>query len=296
MPELPEVETVRRQMAPVLTGATFEAVLQVEPFMLRDCSADEVRRLLPGAGVADITRLGKFIVVRLEGDAGLYLTLHLGMTGQILLLPTPGRAEGLPAAAAVGRADDGEGRRHAHTRFMFRLRSCDGVPVLLEFRDARKFGRLHLTTGGPAPRLFGLGPDAWQGEWDVDHLAARLAGRRVPLKAFLLDQRYLAGIGNIYADEILWWTGLSPLRQAGTLDAEEVDRLAGEIRLRLGEGVRRLGCTLSDFVDTEGRPGTFQERLEAYGRQGETCSRCGETLKRVVIAGRGTAYCPGCQR
>jgi len=296
VPELPEVETVRRQMAPVLLGAVFTTVAQLEPSMLRDCSAEEVRRLLPGARVGDVFRLGKFIVVRLEGKDRLCLTLHLGMTGQLLLSPRSSGGDGLPAAATVGQAADAGERPHRHARFVFSLRSREGAPGVLEFRDARKFGRLHLTTGGPTPRLGGLGPDAWQGEWDVRYLAARLAGRRVPVKAFLLDQRHLAGIGNIYADEILWWARVSPLRRAGTLDADEIGRLAAEIRLRLSEGVRRLGCTLSDFVDTEGRPGTFQERLEAYGRQGETCSRCGETLRRVVIAGRGTAYCPGCQR
>jgi formamidopyrimidine-DNA glycosylase len=175
------------------------------------------------------------------------------------------------------------------------LETLTGARVRFEFRDMRKFGRVHLTRGGPAPRLEGLGPDAWKGAWDSHYLAARLCGRRAPLKAFLLDQRNLAGIGNIYADETLWWSHLSPLRAAGSLTEPEIERLAAQIRLRLEEGVRRLGCTLADFVDIEGRPGSFQEQLEAYGRQGLACSRCGATLTRVVVGGRGTAYCPGCQ-
>ena len=281
MPELPEVETVRRQLAAGLTGMTFVSVEQVEPFMMRDCAPEQVQSLLPGRRIERIDRLGKFIIVVLDG--GLFLTLHLGMTGQLLLDPA---------------ADGG------HTRFAFQLGAADArgkvAPpaglVRLEFRDMRKFGRLHLTAGGPAPRLEQLGPDAWKGEWDAAYLERRLHARSAPLKAFLLDQRHLAGIGNIYADEILWWTSLSPLRAAGSLVAEQVDCLAEEIRTRLSEGVRLLGCTLSDFVDTQGEPGGFQEWLQAYGRQGQECRRCGGTMTRTVVGGRGTAYCPDCQR
>lgn len=294
MPELPEVETVRCQLAAGLEGLTFLSVEQVEPSMLRDCSPEDVLTLLPGRRIERVDRLGKFLIVVLDG--GLFLTLHLGMTGQLLIDP---------------------GESGGHTRFVFRLggrsegaggieeaggdagagpAGSAGRVVRLEFRDMRKFGRLHLTAGGSAPRLALLGPDAWQGEWDEAYLERRLQGRSAPLKAFLLDQRHLAGIGNIYADEILWWTALSPVRAAGSLVEEEVCCLAGEIRTRLSEGVRLLGCTLSDFVDTEGRAGGFQDWLQAYGRQGLACRRCRGTMVRTVIGGRGTAYCPDCQR
>jgi formamidopyrimidine-DNA glycosylase len=183
----------------------------------------------------------------------------------------------------------------AHSRFVFDLRSKDGRDRILEFRDMRKFGRLHFTRGAPAPRLAALGADAWRGGCDARCLEAKLRGRVAPLKAFLLDQRHLAGIGNIYADEILWWTRLSPLRAGGSLTAGEVAVLAEEIPRRLGEGVKFLGCTLSDFVDTEGRKGDFQNWLKAYGKQGQTCERCGSVFVRVIVAGRGTSYCPGCQ-
>jgi formamidopyrimidine-DNA glycosylase len=295
VPELPEVETVRSQLSAGLEGMTFTAVEQVEPFMLRDCDADALVAGLPGRRIERVDRLGKFIIIKLgdgagsagdavpapvgltasDGGAELFLTLHLGMTGQLLVDP---EANG------------------AHTRFRFRLSDDRGHEALLEFRDMRKFGRLHLTVGGPAPRLARLGPDAWKGDWDAAYLAGRLRGRSAPVKAFLLDQRHLAGIGNIYADEILWWTALSPLREAGSLAEEQVCCLADEIRTRLGEGVRLLGCSLSDFVDTEGREGGFQEWLQAYGRQGLDCHRCGGTMTRIVIGGRGTAYCPDCQR
>lgn len=274
MPELPEVETVRRQLAGSLLGNTFTEVWRTEPAMLLDCTADGVRAGLPGRRIERVERLGKFLVVTLDGAA--FLTLHLGMTGQLLVDP-----------------NDGLG---PHTRFLFELKDAGGRATTLEFRDTRKFGRLHLTSGVPAPRLGALGPDAWQGSWDAAYLEQRLRSRKVALKAFLLDQRHLSGIGNIYADEILWWTGLSPLRPSGSLSAEEVARLSEEIPRRLDEGVRLLGCSLSDFVDTAGEPGEFQDWLQAYGRQGQTCARCGGTLVRVVVGGRGTTYCPDCQR
>jgi formamidopyrimidine-DNA glycosylase len=275
VPELPEVETVRRQLATALTGARFESVDQVEPFMLRDCAAGDVGSLLPGRRIQRVDRLGKFIILVLDG--GLFLTIHLGMTGQLLIDPVE---EGVYARFVFGLVRSSGGDRDAR----------------LEFRDMRKFGRLHLTSGGPAPRLALLGPDAWQGEWDAEYLGRRAAGRSAPLKAFLLDQRHLAGIGNIYADEILWWSALSPLRAAGSLVEEQICCLTDEIRTRLSEGVRLLGCSFSDFVDTEGRQGGFQDWLQAYGRQGQDCRRCGAVMSRAVVAGRGTAYCPRCQR
>jgi formamidopyrimidine-DNA glycosylase len=272
MPELPEVETVRCQLAVALPGSTFMSVERVEPAMLLDCDGEQVRSELPGKRVLSVDRVGKFMIVPLSGQA--FLTLHLGMTGHVLVNP-------------AGSSP--------HARFVFELRHDSGTLTRVEFRDPRKFGRVHLTHGGPALRLGSLGPDAWLGEWDAAYLSARLRGRTAPIKAFLLDQRHLAGIGNIYADETLWWTGIAPVREAGSLSPEEVARLAGEIRRRLAEGVRFLGCSLSDFVDTKGEEGRFQNWLKAYGKRGERCTRCGGTFVRVVVAGRGTTYCPDCQ-
>lgn len=277
MPELPEVETVRRQLADTVTGLRFAHIYATEPSMLRDCTDQEVRVTLPGRFIEDVDRLGKFLILRLSGKGEYFLTLHLGMTGQILV--------GGPTSE-VG----------PHTRFLFALGGLGSEPASMEFRDIRKFGRLHLTSGGPAPRLRLLGPDALEGEWDSSYLAARLKGRKAPIKAFLLDQRNLAGIGNIYADEILWWAEIAPIRAAGSLSTGDIERLEAEIRTRLEEGVRQRGCSISDFVDTEGRSGGFQDHLMAYGRQGQECSRCGGTFIRVVVAGRGTTYCPECQK
>jgi formamidopyrimidine-DNA glycosylase len=273
MPELPEVETVRRQLERILLGGTFQSVEQVEHVMLRDCSVSQLTTGLPGKRIETIDRHGKFLVMRVDGNS--HLTIHLGMTGQLL----------------VDSADESP-----YVRFRFSLEDGEDKPRTLEFRDMRKFGRVHLTSGGPAPRLARLGPDAWKGRWDADYLRQRLGRRRTPVKAFLLDQRHLAGIGNIYADEILWWTSLSPLRPSGSLSDAEVTALAEEIPRRLGEGVKLLGCSLSDFDDTQGNQGDFQKWLRAYGKQGEDCRRCGGTIVRTVVAGRGTAYCSDCQR
>lgn len=270
MPELPEVETVRSQLQSVLPGRRLSEVQLVDPFILRDADAHEVPGLLEGRVVREVGRVGKFLVLPLTG--GIFLTVHLGMTGQLLLLDPE---EGL-----------------SHERFAVVL---DGGGTRFVFRDVRKFGRLHVTEGRPADRLDRLGPDAWLGEWDTNYLTARLRGRSAPLKAFLLDQRHLAGIGNIYADEILYAARLSPLRPAGELHGPEIERLAGEIREQLGEGVRLKGCSISDFVDTEGSQGSFQDSLLAYGRQGEPCMECGRPLTRTIVGGRGTAYCRFCQ-
>lgn len=280
MPELPEVETIRRQLAAALPGAVFVSVNKIEPAMLRDCTAAELERKLPGLVVEEVTRLGKFLIVRLDNPGSgrsCYLTLHLGMTGQLLLH----RAK-VPVLGP-------------HSRFLFMLERQGEEPLALEFRDIRKFGRLYFSEEGPASRLAQLGPDAWRGEWDADYLKRRMESRKTSLKVFLLDQRQLSGIGNIYADEILWWAGLSPLRPAGSLQSIEVERLAAEIRRVLGEGLRLLGCSISDFVDTTGSSGAFQNWLRAYGRHGRECFRCGQVLERVVVAGRGTSYCSRCQ-
>ncbi len=317
MPELPEVETVRRQLAAALPGRRILAVAAIEPAMLRDVTPETLAAALPGRRILAVDRRGKFILLILEPGAGagklddspLFLTIHLGMTGQLLL------QEERPSDTPVGEPTADPGRRRgavearrgspAHDRFVFLL--SDPVPgpdserddpsLKLVFRDMRKFGRVELGRDEPPSRVARMGPDAWPGgDWDAEVLAAALAGRRAPLKAFLLDQRRLAGIGNIYADEILFGAGLSPLRPAGSLDRDEIERLAQEIKARLDEGVRLRGCSISDFVDTLGSGGGFQRTLRAYGRQGQPCVRCGGTLVRVVVAGRGTAYCPGCQR
>ncbi len=278
MPELPEVETIRSQLAAALPGRRIHAVDRLNEFMLLDVTASEFTAALAGRRILDVRRRGKFLVFPLSGD--LFLTIHLGMTGQVLL-------EGVTGPSVS-----------PHDRFVFPLdaRDSDAPEALLVFRDIRKFGRVHLTSGGPAARVGRMGPDAWPGDdWDEAGLAAMIRGRRAPLKAVLLDQRHLAGIGNIYADEILFAAGLSPVRPAGSLSTDEIGKLAVDIKLTLAEGVRLRGCSISDYVDTSGAGGGFQRVLRAYGRHGQECLRCGGTMVRTIVAGRGTAFCPSCQ-
>jgi len=285
VPELPEVETIRSQLAAALPGRRIRAVDLLTESMLLDVTSAEFTAALEGRRIIDVRRRGKFLVFPLNGD--LFLTIHLGMTGQVLL-------EG-PTGPSVS----------PHNRFVFRLDApasavavATGAPgALLVFRDIRKFGRVHLTLSGPAARVARMGPDAWPGDdWDEAGLSAMMRGRRAPLKAVLLDQRHVAGIGNIYADEILFAAGLSPVRAAGSLSADEIGKLAAEIKLTLAEGVRLRGCSISDYVDARGEGGGFQRVLRAYGRQGQECLRCGGTMVRTIVAGRGTAFCPSCQR
>ena len=291
MPELPEVETIRRQLQCLLPGRCVATVGAVDPFVLLRTSACDLCSVLPGLQLQRVMRRGKFLLLALSSDV--WLTLHLGMTGQVLLRPY--EAEASP-----------------YDRLVLTLAPRGSIPPeRLIFRDMRKFGRLELSRGGPSERLAVLGPDAWQGyeggrrvdgvgadpgSWDAGYLAERLRGRRAPIKALLLDQRILAGIGNIYADEALFTARIAPARAAGSLSHEEVRRLAEAIGEVLGEGIAAQGCSISDFVDVDGRPGGMQRNLRAYGRGGESCVRCGAVLLRRVIGGRGTSFCPTCQR
>lgn len=274
MPELPEVETVRRQLEAVLPGWTLTGVAAVEPSMLRGVLPRDIKKHLCGRTLGHPRRKGKFLLLPLSG--GVWLTLHLGMTGR-LLVPS------------------GRRPRDAHDRFVFAL-AREGQKAWFVFRDARKFGRVELSEGGPASRVSTLGPDGWMGEWGADYLAGRFKGRRAAVKALLLDQRILAGVGNIYADEALFEAGILPSRPAGSLNHAELERLAAAVRSTLDRGVRALGCSVSDFLHVDGGRGSMQEGLRAYRRQGLACTRCGATMERTIIAGRGTGYCPCCQR
>ncbi len=274
MPELPEVETVRCQLEAVIPGWAITSVPLVEPSMLRGLSARDLKRQLPGNSFGPPRRHGKFLLLPLS--EGSWLTVHLGMTGRILV--------------PMGRRP-----RDPHDRFVFALHR-DGRKAWFVFRDVRKFGRVELSVGAPAARVGGLGPDGWTGVWDAGYLARRLAGRTAAVKALLLDQHILAGVGNIYADEALFEAQILPTRPGGSLGAEELERLASAVRATLERGVRALGCSVSDFVHVDGRLGSMQQELRAYRRQGQACGRCGHVLERTISAGRGTAYCPGCQK
>jgi formamidopyrimidine-DNA glycosylase len=272
VPELPEVETVRRAIAPVLEEARFEAVEIRDARLVRPFDPMIVAGALVGERVADVGRRGKYLVVGFY--SGRSLLVHLRMTGS------------LRYAKRGALADD------PHTRAVLRLDNGSDVA----YRDVRRFGTWTLLEDGDLrPYLEArLGPEPL-GPLSAARLGARLAGRRAPLKAALLDQRTIAGLGNIYVDEALWISRLHPLRVAGTLDAAELGRLHRAIRSVLRKGIERQGSTLRDYAQPDGSYGSMQDEFRAYGRGGEPCDRCGAPLVRIVVGGRTTTYCPSCQ-
>jgi len=273
VPELPEVETVRRGIAPVLEGARLEQVEILDPRLVRPFDPVIVAGELTGERVVEVGRRGKYLIVRFA--SGRSLLIHLRMTGS------------LRHARRGMLADD------PHTRAVVRL--DNGTDVA--YRDVRRFGTWELLEERElAPSLAArLGPEPL-GTLSAKRLGRRLAGRRAPLKSALLDQRTIAGLGNIYVDEALWQSRLHPLRPAGGLDGRDLARLHRAIRRVLRTGIERQGATLRDYALPDGASGTMQEEFHAYGRGGEPCDRCGTPLARITVGGRTTTFCPRCQR
>jgi formamidopyrimidine-DNA glycosylase len=274
MPELPEVETIRSRLAPGLVGRRFERVEISDPRLTRPVPPEAVADALTGEQVADVRRRGKYLVVVFE--SGRHLLVHLRMTGNVLH-PAPEGGEDDPHVRAVVRLDDGS----------------DVV-----YRDVRRFGTWDLLEPGELDEYFAarrLGVEPLAGAFTAASLGRALAGRRAPVKAALLDQRAAAGIGNIYADEALWYARAHPLTPAGNLDEEQVSALREGVRKALKLGIRRQGATLRDYRGADGSRGRMQEEFRVYGRAGEPCDRCGTPIAKTRIAGRGTWFCPTCQ-
>jgi formamidopyrimidine-DNA glycosylase len=274
VPELPEVETVRAQLAPVLVGRELEHVSILDPRLVRPLEPAEVEAELEGERVAAVERRGKYLVVRF--DSGRVLLVHLRMTGSLRHAPA-GTLGDDPHRRAVVRLDDGSE---------------------VAYRDVRRFGTWLLLEPGEAdPYLAArLGDEPLEPRFRTEQLRRRLAARRAPIKAALLDQRTLAGMGNIYADEALWRARIHPLRPAGGLGPDELRRLHRGVRDALRAGIARQGATLRDYAAPDGASGRMQREFRVYGREGEPCTRCGTPIEKIRLAGRGTWYCPGCQR
>jgi formamidopyrimidine-DNA glycosylase len=273
MPELPEVESVRRQLEPTLVGRRFERVSIDDPRLVRPYEPAEVAAELEGEHVAAVERRGKYLVVRFE--SGRVLLIHLRMTGSLL------------SAASGSLPDD------PHRRAVVNL--DDGSDVA--YRDVRRFGTwLLLEPGEAEPYLAArVGDEPLDALFTAARLGERLAGRRTSLKAALLDQRTLAGMGNIYVDEALWRARLNPLRSASGLDRNELRRLHRGIRAALEHGLARQGSTLRDYRLPDGSGGSMQNEFRVYGRRDEPCDRCGTLIARTQVAGRTTWFCPTCQ-
>ena len=274
MPELPEVETVRARLEPVLTGRRFVRVEIADPRVTRPFEPGAVAAELEGETVTAVERRGKYLIVRFE--SGRSLLIHLRMTGS------------LRHATAGTLADD------PHRRVVVRL--DDGSDVA--YRDVRRFGTWLLVEPGELePYLSArLGGEPLDRTFTSHRLAERLATRRAPIKAVLLDQRTLAGMGNIYADEALWRARVHPLRPAGDLTTDEIARVTRSVKDALRAGIARQGATLRDYSTPDGGRGRMQAEFKVYGRAGEPCKRCGTPIEKTRVAGRGTWYCPSCQR
>jgi formamidopyrimidine-DNA glycosylase len=261
LPELPEVETIRRTLAPLLAGRRIEAARFLSPLAAEHRTAD-LGAQLTGARIVACERLGKHLLIRLNNGT---LDIHLRMTGKLLWNAVPG-----PYARAVLELD----------------RGC------VVFDDVRQFGRLRWWPPGTNPP--DLGPDALM--LPLSEFAARLRGRRGRIKPLLLNQAVIAGIGNIYADEALFRAGIHPLAQASRLGPRRVARLHRAIAAVLDEAIEAGGSSVSDYLDARGERGSFQDRHQVYGRAGKACARCGSPVRRIVVAQRGTHFCAACQR
>src|SRR5690349_13156192 len=274
MPELPEVESVRRQLEPALVGRRFEHVTIHDPRLVRPYEPAEVAAELEGERVDAVERRGKYLVVRFESDR--VLLIHLRMTGSLLHAAAGSLAEDDPHRRAVVTLEDGSD---------------------VAYRDVRRFGTWLLLEPGEAEPYLGerVGDEPLDALFTAARLGERLAGRKTSLKAALLDQRTLAGMGNIYVDEALWRARLNPLRPAADLDRNELRRLHRGIRAALEHGLARQGSTLRDYRLPDGSGGSMQDEFRVYGRGGEPCERCGTPISRTRVAGRTTWFCPTCQ-
>lgn len=273
MPELPEVETIVRDLEARLTGRVVERAEVLLPKVVAAPDPEEFARLIAGREILGLSRRGKYILIALSGDW--VLILHLRMTGQLV----------------YSEAVDGPFPKHTHLV----LHLNRGV---LRFTDLRQFGRVRLVPAGEVRRVPGLrelGVEPLGAGFAADGFIRKLARSRRMIKPLLLDQTFLAGLGNIYTDEALHRAGIHPERTAAGLDVREAGVLYRAVREVLADGVAFRGTSVQHYVDGSGRPGRFQEILRVYGKKGLPCPACGTPIERIRCGGRGTHYCPECQ-
>jgi formamidopyrimidine-DNA glycosylase len=275
MPELPEVETIRRQLEPHLAGRTIVDGTVLDSLWCSPREPREIETALRGARIASLGRRGKYLLLELEGER--FLVMHLRMTGNLLWLP----------------AADGDEPGHVRVRLVL-----DGGERLV-FDDVRRFGTGAVLDGREALEDYlgsRLGPEPLDPRFTTEVLRDRAKGRRAPVKAFLLDQSRIAGIGNIYADEALFRARIHPLKPAGSLRRPDLERLREAIVETLEIGIAAAGASIDDYRHVDGELGSMQERFLVHTREGEPCPRCGAAIVKLRAAGRGTYVCPNCQR
>ena len=276
MPELPEIETIRRQLAPPLEGRTVERLEVLDPRWCEPVAPAEVAAAVEGRRIERVGRRGKYLVLSLSGDV--HLVMHLRMTGNLLL---------------VKAGDDAPDRPHLRVRVVL-----DSGERLL-FCDVRRFGTGVALLGSDALRAYfdaRLGVEPLSPEFTAAALRALARGRRAPVKSFLLTQERVAGVGNIYADEALFRAGIHPLRPVGTLRRPQLEALRAAVVDSLEAGIDARGATIDDFRHADGASGSFQDRFLVHRREGEPCPRCGTPIRKLRAAGRGTYVCERCQR
>jgi formamidopyrimidine-DNA glycosylase len=270
MPELPEVETIRRQLAPLVEGARMLSMEILDPRWSRPLHPEELTAAVVGRRVQSLGRRGKYLVWSLQGDV--HLVQHLRMTGAVLCEPSP---------------------KPTHVRVRLKVGRRRLVIV-----DPRRFGTGELLLGSDALEAFfaaRLGLEPMDEAFTPEHLRGLARGREAPIKAFLLDQRRIAGVGNIYADEALFGAGIHPRRAAGRLSAAQYTRLRDSVIVALQAGIAARGATIDDFRHVDGVHGSFQNQFQVHRREGLPCPECGREIVKMVVAGRGTYVCETCQ-
>jgi len=274
MPELPEVETVRKTLKNLVVNKTIKDITVFWPKIIKNpLEVEQFVDAMIGETIIDVGRRGKFLIIYTGNFA---LVSHLRMEGKYGLYPKEEPFD-----------------KHTHVLFHF----TDGTE--LRYRDVRKFGTMHLYKKGDeflTEPLIGLGPEPFSEEFTVEYLAKKLEKTNRKIKTALLDQKFFVGLGNIYVDEALFRAGIHPERIANTLNKSEISILHGEIVATLSEAVKKGGSTIRSYINSQGEIGMFQLELYAYGRNGEECKRCGTLLEKTTVGGRGTHYCPQCQK
>ncbi|MGI8461376.1 MAG: bifunctional DNA-formamidopyrimidine glycosylase/DNA-(apurinic or apyrimidinic site) lyase [Solirubrobacterales bacterium] len=281
MPELPEVETIRRQLEPELTGARIEGLEVLDERWTRPGEPAAVERAVAGRRIEAVERRGKYLIVKLEGDVA--LVMHLRMTGNLVL-----ESRRLGGGRLYESSPD---ERYLRARIVL----ADGQE--LWFTDPRRFGHGAALFGVELGEYLDsrLGIEPLSEELTVEALGAIAAGRTVPLKSFLLAQQGVAGLGNIYADEALHRAELHPLSPAGSMRAEHLEALREGIVAALEAGLANGGASIDDYLDARGESGSMQDEFLVHTREGKPCPRCNETIRRIVVSGRSTYFCPACQ-
>lgn len=280
MPELPEVETIRRELARILPGRKIIRVELHRENMLRGQARGVFVKGLKYRQIEKVARRGKYLLIRLNQGV---LLVHLGMTGQVLWTPCT-------KSKSVSDPSPPELDKHIHLVLDLsdKCRLC--------FRDPRMFGRFQLIDRETEKKLFAnLGPEPLSQRFTAAYLQQALAERTASIKSLLLGQQLVAGLGNIYADEALFHAGILPQTPGGQLTSTQIDRLHTSIPKVIRAAIRRRGTSLSDYLDPRARQGTFQLLLQVYGREGQLCFRCGTPIMKATVAQRGTHWCPSCQ-